>query len=85
MAFRHTLAALAHRKAMRDALIQVMDNYNLDVLAMPLKTIPVPDLDDPDGAFGSDSRIHSVTELPSIVVPRRYLSNKLSAGFMQRL
>jgi Asp-tRNA(Asn)/Glu-tRNA(Gln) amidotransferase A subunit family amidase len=65
------LAHLAQRTLMREELVALMDELDLDVLVMPLKTLAVPNIreDDQGADYGSDSRIHSVTGLPSIVVP----------------
>lgn len=63
------LAHLAQRNLLREDLIKLMEELNLDVLAMPLKTLAVPNIRDENADYGSDSRIHSVTGLPTIVVP----------------
>ncbi|ATC64780.1 amidase [Nibricoccus aquaticus] len=64
-------AALKHQKVLRDALIGVMDKYELDALVLPFRTYRIEDLAGMPKTNRQESRnqLASVTGLPAIIVP----------------
>src|SRR5882757_3746581 len=66
------VAAMKHQQVMRDAIVGLMDRYQLDAVILPYRTAIDDDVALPAGAGnGSASRnaIASYTGLPTIIVP----------------
>lgn len=66
------ISAMKHQQVMRDAIVGVMDKYQLDAVILPYRTAVDDDVGLPGGGGGrSESRnaIASYTGLPTIIVP----------------
>lgn len=69
-------AALKHQEVIRNALIALMDRYQLDALILPFMTAPAPDV--PVKNFMThDTRnnLSSYTGLPTIIVPGGFFAS----------
>ena len=64
-------AAIRHQEVLRNALIAVMDKYELDALILPFRTYQIEDLAQMPNVNRNESRnqLASVTGLPAVIVP----------------
>jgi len=68
------LAALRQQEMLREALVSVMDRYELDAVVLPYRTVTAPDVKENLGAARNEMRngLHAYTGLPSVLVPAGY-------------
>jgi Asp-tRNA(Asn)/Glu-tRNA(Gln) amidotransferase A subunit family amidase len=89
------LSRLEGRRALREAVVALMDRHGLDAVVFPYKTLPARRLDgadrvdDPvnelvragDRVSSVDNYLSSMTGLPGLVVPMGYLESGAALGF----
>jgi amidase len=70
-------AALKHQEVLRNALIAVMDKYELDALILPFRTYRIEDLSEMANTNRNESRnqLASVTGLPAVIVPGGFFAD----------
>ena len=78
--YQPLFAAMKHQAVMRDALVSLMDKYQLDAVILPYRTAVDDDVGLPPNAGGggrSESRnaLASYTGLPTVIVPGGFFSS----------
>ncbi|MEJ1963673.1 MAG: hypothetical protein WDO56_19775 [Gammaproteobacteria bacterium] len=68
------LAALRQQAMLRDALVDLMDRYELDAVVLPYRTVTASGVAEDLGGARGDTRngLHAYTGLPAVLVPGGY-------------
>lgn len=82
------LARLKQQQVIRDALVAMMDRYQLDALVFPYKTAPAAKIvaagvdRDPDEANAGSANISARTGLPALIAPMGLTAEGLPIGLL---
>ncbi len=72
------VAALKHQEVLRNALVELMEKYQLDALILPFRTALDPDVGLPPGSSNAPegrNNLSSFTGLPTIIVPGGFFNS----------
>jgi Asp-tRNA(Asn)/Glu-tRNA(Gln) amidotransferase A subunit family amidase len=71
------LARVRNKDMVRDAIVALIEKYQLDGLVLPYSTLPPPRLDAPGGGGGGGNSLTSNSGLPAVLMPAGYTKENL--------